>query len=72
MARHGPGVGRGSGRVRFEKKGKEGERKRAGIGLQTGLAIRMAATVRVHKARQNPNVRNEQQARWHAEAGDQG
>lgn len=59
VPRHGQGVGMGKvsgSEVRKEGRGREG----AGSRLQTGLAIRTAATVRVHKARPNPNVRNEQ------------
>lgn len=60
VPRHGPGVGMGKARVRSEKRGKRERRTRQSTADKTGLAIRTAATVRVHKARQNPNVRNEQ------------
>lgn len=64
---HGHGHGHEHGEVSGAGQGeKRGKREREGIGSQSvdcrlGWLSEMAATVRVHKARQNPNVRNEQQ-----------
>lgn len=51
---------RGVGEREREKEERRRERTVQAVDWQTGPAIRMAATVRVHNARQNPNVRDVQ------------